>query len=282
MFYQLSIVEHDDIDNNSESQSLIPKLSSGFNSYYIDKLKHIKEALEDMKDKEKDSKFYKIVSPGSVNKSSLLYKEYGLGTKQINYILYEIFKTFKITGTISTNDKQTEKALNDISKLINIKLNNSNFNIYLNNKKINFYKNFYSQETDYLPILKEEINNIDKLKSGGIFITRIYNIFLQNTENIIINLINKFDKVYIFKPLTVDNYKVDKYLICIDKKTKPNTLNGSIANLNQINSELIINQTRAINEVINYINGKNYRGAEYDKYAERQLSEQKKIIKDLK
>ena len=52
----------------------IPRLSSGFNSYYIDKLKHLKESLESVKGLDKNSRYYKVVSPCSVNKETKLYK----------------------------------------------------------------------------------------------------------------------------------------------------------------------------------------------------------------
>jgi hypothetical protein len=281
MNFQLTIETKEDYNIYNDT-ILIPKLSNGFNSYYLDKLKHIKEAIEDIRKKEKESRYYKIVSPGSVSKNSELYKTFNLGLKQLNYIIFEIFKIFNIKGSVNTNDKKTEESIKNISNILKITQKTKDYDVYFNNKKINFDENFYKQEAEFIPILEEEIKNIEDLKKGGIFITRIYNIFLQKTENIVMNLINNFDKVILYKPITVDNYKVDKYLICIGKKAKPNKEYGIIKDLNKINEEFIIFQVEGINEVINYINGKNYRGSEYDKYVERQMNEQKKLIKDLK
>lgn len=283
MEFKLELID-DELNNKSKLN--FPMLKSGFNSYYIDKLKHLKEAIKNFKSKDitKSAKPYKIISPCSVNKDSELDKKYNFGTKQDNYIVYEILKSYKLSGSIYTFDNE---KLNKIIKTINIKgvnsSNSKNCDIIFNNSKTNFYKNFYNQEVQFIPDLEKTLKECDNLKPGGCCITRIYNIFLNNTIEIIIKFISLFKEVYIFKPETVDNYKVDKYLICIDKLNKPKPNNDKqIKNLNEINSKFINEQTRVINEVINYINKRNYHGLDYNNYIEKQKEKQKELIEKIK
>ena len=106
---------------------------------------------------------------------------------------------------------------------------------------------------------------------------------MNDTINEIIKLTGMFEDVYIYKPDTVDNYKVDKYLVCLNKKKKEtNTKDKTIKDLSFINTSLINNQTKAINQVINYINNRNYRGVEYQEYKQNQEIAQKEFIKKMK
>lgn len=281
-----------DLENNKDYKTeinniLTPSIKTGFNSYYIDKLKHLKTAIESFKTNKlsKSAKPYKIISPLSVSEDSELNKHYNFGTKQDFYIIYEIIKTYKLKGKIYSIGNEKIKVIIDKINDKNISYTKEikNCDIIFNNSKINFLTNFYNQEVHQLANIKKTIKEIDNLNVGGNCIIRIYNIFLNDTINEIIKLTGIFEDVYIYKPDTVDNYKVDKYLVCLNKKKKEtNTKDKTIKDLSFINTSLINNQTKAINQVINYINNRNYRGVEYQEYKQNQETAQKEFIKKMK
>lgn len=286
MEYKIKL--EDNKDYKTEINNILtPSIKTGFNSYYIDKLKHLKTAIESFKTNKlsKSAKPYKIISPLSVSEDSELNKHYNFGTKQDFYIIYEIIKTYKLKGKIYSIGNEKIKVIIDKINDKNISYTKEikNCDIIFNNSKINFLTNFYNQEVQQLTNIKKTIKEIDNLNVGGNCIIRIYNIFLNDTINEIIKLIGMFEDVYIYKPDTVDNYKVDKYLVCLNKKKKEtNTKDKTIKDLSFINTSLINNQTKAINQVINYINNRNYRGVEYQEYKQNQETAQKEFIKKMK
>lgn len=286
MEYKIELEENKDYKTEINN-ILTPSIKTGFNSYYIDKLKHLKTAIESFKTNKlsKSAKPYKIISPLSVSEDSELNKHYNFGTKQDFYIIYEIIKTYKLKGKIYSIGNEKIKVIIDKINDKNISYTKEikNCDIIFNNSKINFLTNFYNQEVHQLANIKKTIKEIDNLNVGGDCIIRIYNIFLNDTINEIIKLTGMFEDVYIYKPDTVDNYKVDKYLICLNKKKKEtNTKDKTIKDLSFINTSLINNQTKAINQVINYINNRNYRGVEYQEYKQNQETAQKEFIKKMK
>lgn len=286
MEYKIELEENKDYKTEINN-ILTPSIKTGFNSYYIDKLKHLKTAIESFKTNKlsKSAKPYKIISPLSVSEDSELNKHYNFGTKQDFYIIYEIIKTYKLKGKIYSIGNEKIKVIIDKINDKNISYTKEikNCDIIFNNSKINFLTNFYNQEVQQLANIKKTIKEIDNLNVGGDCIIRIYNIFLNDTINEIIKLTGMFEDVYIYKPDTVDNYKVDKYLICLNKKKKEtNTKDKTIKDLSFINTSLINNQTKAINQVINYINNRNYRGVEYQEYKQNQETAQKEFIKKMK
>lgn len=286
MEYKIKL--EDNKDYKTEINNILtPSIKTGFNSYYIDKLKHLKTAIESFKTNKlsKSAKPYKIISPLSVSEDSELNKHYNFGTKQDFYIIYEIIKTYKLKGKIYSIGNEKIKVIIDKINDKNISYTKEikNCDIIFNNSKINFLTNFYNQEVQQLTNIKKTIKEIDNLNVGGDCIIRIYNIFLNDTINEIIKLTGMFEDVYIYKPDTVDNYKVDKYLVCLNKKKKEtNTKDKTIKDLSFINTSLINNQTKAINQVINYINNRNYRGVEYQEYKQNQETAQKEFIKKMK
>ena len=235
-----------DLENNKDYKTeinniLTPSIKTGFNSYYIDKLKHLKTAIESFKTNKlsKSAKPYKIISPLSVSEDSELNKHYNFGTKQDFYIIYEIIKTYKLKGKIYSIGNEKIKVIIDKINDKNISYTKEikNCDIIFNNSKINFLTNFYNQEVQQLANIKKTIKEIDNLNVGGNCIIRIYNIFLNDTINEIIKLTGMFEDVYIYKPDTVDNYKVDKYLVCLNKKKKEtNTKDKTIKDLSFINT----------------------------------------------
>ena len=286
MEYKIELEENKDYKTEINN-ILTPSIKTGFNSYYIDKLKHLKTAIESFKTNKlsKSAKPYKIISPLSVSEDSELNKHYNFGIKQDFYIIYEIIKTYKLKGKIYSIGNEKIKVIIDKINDKNISYTKEikNCDIIFNNSKINFLTNFYNQEVQQLANIKKTIKEIDNLNVGGDCIIRIYNIFLNDTINEIIKLTGMFEDVYIYKPDTVDNYKVDKYLICLNKKKKEtNTKDKTIKDLSFINTSLINNQTKAINQVINYINNRNYRGVEYQEYKQNQQIKQKEFIKKMK
>ena len=286
MEYKIELEENKDYKTEINN-ILTPSIKTGFNSYYIDKLKHLKTAIESFKTNKlsKSAKPYKIISPLSVSEDSELNKHYNFGTKQDFYIIYEIIKTYKLKGKIYSIGNEKIKVIIDKINDKNISYTKEikNCDIIFNNSKINFLTNFYNQEVQQLANIKKTIKEIDNLNVSGDCIIRIYNIFLNDTINEIIKLTGMFEDVYIYKPDTVDNYKVDKYLICLNKKKKEtNTKDKTIKDLSFINTSLINNQTKAINQVINYINNRNYRGVEYQEYKQNQETAQKEFIKKMK
>lgn len=286
MEYKIEIVKSDKNLQYNFNNHLTPSIKSGFNSYYIDKLKHLKTAISTFKTKDatKGSKPYKIISPMSVSKDSLLNEILKFGTKQDNYIVYEIFKNYKLKGNVYSMDEKTKKVIKKINiKNLEIVENIKNCDIIFNNSKIEFLTNFYNQEVKHIKNIKETIEKIKDLKNGGNCIFRIYNLFLNDTLKEIIKICNMFDKVFIFKPETTDNYKTDKYIICLNKKkSNPENNNYEIKNISEINTFFINSQVQAINEVINYINKRNYRGLDYQMYMDKQHEQQKKFIEKLK
>lgn len=286
MEYKIELIENKEYKTEINN-ILIPSIKTGFNSYYIDKLKHLKTAIESFKTNKisKSAKPYKIISPLSVSEDSELNKYYKFGTKQDFYIIYEIIKTYKLKGKIySIGNEKIKNVIDKINvKDISYTKEIKNCDIIFNNSKINFLTNFYNQEVQQLANIKKTIKEIYNLNVGGDCIIRIYNIFLNDTINEIIKLTGMFEDVYIYKPDTVDNYKVDKYLVCLNKKKKEtNTKDKTIKDLSFINTSLINNQTKAINQVINYINNRNYRGVEYQEYKQNQEIAQKEFIKKMK
>lgn len=286
MEYKIELKENKDYKTEINN-ILTPSIKTGFNSYYIDKLKHLKTAIESFKTNKlsKSAKPYKIISPLSVSEDSELNKHYNFGIKQDFYIIYEIIKTYKLKGKIYSIGNEKIKVIIDKINDKNISYTKEikNCDIIFNNSKINFLTNFYNQEVQQLANIKKTIKEIDNLNVGGDCIIRIYNIFLNDTINEIIKLTGMFEDVYIYKPDTVDNYKVDKYLVCLNKKKKEtNTKDKTIKDLSFINTSLINNQTKAINQVINYINNRNYRGVEYQEYKQNQEIAQKEFIKKMK
>lgn len=286
MEYKIELKENKDYKTEINN-ILTPSIKTGFNSYYIDKLKHLKTAIESFKTNKlsKSAKPYKIISPLSVSEDSELNKHYNFGTKQDFYIIYEIIKTYKLKGKIYSIGNEKIKVIVDKINDKNISYTKEikNCDIIFNNSKISFLTNFYNQEVQQLANIKKTIKEIDNLNVGGDCIIRIYNIFLNDTINEIIKLTGMFEDVYIYKPDTVDNYKVDKYLVCLNKKKKEtNTKDKTIKDLSFINTSLINNQTKAINQVINYINNRNYRGVEYQEYKQNQEIAQKEFIKKMK
>lgn len=286
MEYKIELKENKDYKTEINN-ILTPSIKTGFNSYYIDKLKHLKTAIESFKTNKlsKSAKPYKIISPLSVSEDSELNKHYNFGIKQDFYIIYEIIKTYKLKGKIYSIGNEKIKVIIDKINDKNISYTKEikNCDIIFNNSKISFLTNFYNQEVQQLANIKKTIKEIDNLNVGGDCIIRIYNIFLNDTINEIIKLTGMFEDVYIYKPDTVDNYKVDKYLVCLNKKKKEtNTKDKTIKDLSFINTSLINNQTKAINQVINYINNRNYRGVEYQEYKQNQETAQKEFIKKMK
>lgn len=275
---------------NNETKNLnlltfTPTIKTGFNSYYIDKIKHLKTATEKFKNNEekvtKGARPYKIISPLSVTQDSELNKHFGFGTKQDHYIIYELLKVYKLKGSVYSGDKKIKTIIDKLNlKNIDYSSSLSDADIILNNSKVDFYKNFYNQEVKQIKVLQDTYENCQKLKSGGDCIIKIYNVFLNDTINEIIKFSQLFDKVFIYKPETVDNYKTDKYLICLGKKNKSQKNDDkTIKNLNIINTTFINEQTKAINEVINYINKRNYHGSDYNNYKNNQQQKQKEFIK---
>lgn len=286
MEYKIELIENKDYKTEINN-ILIPSIKTGFNSYYIDKLKHLKTAIESFKTNKlsKSAKPYKIISPLSVSEDSELNKHYKFGTKQDFYIIYEIIKTYKLKGKIySIGNEKIKTVIDKINvKDISYTKEIKNCDIIFNNSKINFLTNFYNQEVQQLTNIKKTIKEVDNLNVGGDCIIRIYNVFLNDTINEIIKLTGIFENVYIYKPDTIDNYKVDKYLVCLNKKKKEtNTKNKIIKDISFINTEFINNQTKVINQVINYINSRNYRGVEYQEYKQNQEISQKEFIKKMK
>ena len=286
MEYKIKL--EDNKDYKTEINNILtPSIKTGFNSYYIDKLKHLKTAIESFKTNKlsKSAKPYKIISPLSVSEDSELNKHYNFGIKQDFYIIYEIIKTYKLKGKIYSIGNEKIKVIIDKINDKNISYTKEikNCDIIFNNSKINFLTNFYNQEVQQLANIKKTIKEIDNLNVGGDCIIRIYNIFLNDTINEIIKLTGIVEDGYIYKPDTVDIYKVDKYLVCLNKKKKEtNTKDKTIKDLSFINTSLINNQTKAINQVINYINNRNYRGVEYQEYKQNQEIAQKEFIKKMK
>lgn len=288
MEYKIEIVKSKQNSQYEFNNHLTPSIKTGFNSYYIDKLKHLKTAISTFKTKDatKGSKPYKIISPLSVSKDSILNETLKFGVKQDNYIIYEIFKNYKLKGKVYTSEEKAKAIIKKINiKDLEISENIKNCDIIFNNSKIEFLTNFYNQEVKHLDNIKKTIKDIENLKNGGNCILRIYNLFLNDTLKEVIKLCNMFETVYIYKPDTTDNYKIDKYIVCLKKK-KSNVSDEeikqqSIKNLNDINTTYINSQVRAINEVINYINKRNYRGLDYQTYIEKQNEKQKEFIQKL-
>lgn len=269
------------------SNQLTPSIKTGFNSYYIDKLKHLKSTIEPFKSNKssKISKPYKIISPMSVTSESELNNYYKFGTKQDYYIIYEIIKNYKLKGKIYSIGNNNFKSIIDKINIKDISYTSTikNCDIIFNNSKISFLKYFYNQEVQQIKTIQDTITYIKDLNIDGSCIIRIYNIFLNDTINEIIKLSGMFKYVYIYKPETTDNYKVDKYLVCLHKLNKEmNTTNKIIKDISFINTSFINYQTKAINQVINYTNNRNYRGVEYQEYKQNQEIKQKEFIKKMK
>lgn len=286
MEYKIELEDNKNYISNVSNQ-LTPSIKTGFNSYYIDKLKHLKSTIEPFKSNKssKISKPYKIISPMSVTSESELNNYYKFGTKQDYYIIYEIIKNYKLKGKIYSIGNNNFKSIIDKINVKDISYTSiiKNCDIIFNNSKISFLKYFYNQEVQQIKTIQDTITYIKDLNIDGSCIIRIYNIFLNDTINEIIKLSGMFKYVYIYKPETTDNYKVDKYLVCLHKLNKEvNTTNKIIKDISFINTSFINYQTKAINQVINYTNNRNYRGVEYQEYKQNQEIKQKEFIKKMK
>jgi len=115
-------------------------------------------------------------------------------------------------------------------------------NLY-NKHNLDFIEQYYKNSMDFITgdggfdysvdFNRQEENSINLIfcemlyalimqKNGGVFVLKVFDIFHRNTIEILSILCYFYEKVYVFKPLTSREANSEKYIICMNFKTKKN------------------------------------------------------------
>lgn len=159
------------------------------------------------------------------------------------------------------------------------------------------WKNENAQEQECMKLLFGQfLTALKVLKKGGNFICKIFETFTTSTLKLIFVTSQMFDKVYIYKPfmsrpsnsekyIIFKDYEPNKQIISIFEKVliefDNNFLIDFFPSLKipekiievfvDLNIKILNNQVIHINKIINFINAKNYKGEEYEKYRSNQI-----------
>ena len=272
-------------------------LKYGFNSYYSDNI----EKLRDYKVINKQSfkgkeRVYKVLNPcnNSINElkedeidiNTAFKKKYNIEeNKQDFYKIYECIKEFDIfkkNHKYLTLDKYSEKCIKEIFKG---DLNNKSYDCIISNPHTMIKSD---QEKLYIKQFIETIQNITNLNNNGNMIVKVYTLFTDIMVKLIYLICGLFETVQIYIPMTAEKYRNEKYLICKGYKKNDKILNviNTIKNNNIINIECnqkylktiinmnvneLVNQTKYINFMEDYLNKKVFYGVEYQNYRAEQI-----------
>ena len=213
--------------------------------------------------------------------------------KQDFYKLWEVITKYNVLG--KTN-KCTDEYSKKIVELNKKSLSDNKYDCLIINNHIKLNVN---QEKSYNKNIIDNIKLIDKLNKSGNMILKLYTTFTQYSVDLIALLSQLFNKTYIYIPHTVETYRNEKYLVCLnylpnDKINKfINELNGSYISLNinlpedyikfifDMNRAEMVKQTEAINQMEEYIKNNNYFGSEYEEHYKKAVKKSAEWIKEF-
>ncbi len=211
--------------------------------------------------------------------------------KQDFYKLWEVIKNYKILGK---NNKATDDFGKKIIELNKKEYKDKNYDSLIINNKI---KMSNCQEKIYNQTIINDIKLIKNLNKGGNLVIKLYTLFTSYVNELIVLLSQMFKESYIYIPYTVETYRNEKYLVCLDYKPNDNILKfiDSIKNnyislninlsdeyinfIKNLNLTELNNQTVAINKMEEYIKNNNYFGVDYIEYYKDAIKKSSEWIK---
>ena len=301
-----------DVKDLIKSDNLPYLVKLGFNNYYSDNVKKLYDPKYEVKIRRQFKgkyKQYKISQPYNytIQKNSQIdgddkydtieedfEKKYKYSSKKQDfYKLWEVIAKYKILGKNNYVNDEYGKKIIEINK--KSESDKSYDALILNNHiKLNV-----SQEKMYDNIILDNIKLIKSLNNGGNMVLKLYTLYTQFTNDLIVLLSQMFKKSIIYIPHTVETYRHEKYLVLLDYKPDKDILNlidkmkGSYLSLNlenideynkfvkELNLTESLKQAMAINSMEKYIKNNNYFGDDYEKYYKDAREKTKEWIKEF-
>lgn len=301
-----------DEKNLIKSDNLPYLVKLGFNNYYSDNIKKLYDPKYEVKIRRQFKgkyKQYKISQPYNytIQKNSQIdgddkydtieeafEKKYKYSSKKQDfYKLWEVITKYNILGKNNyVNDEYGKKIIEIYKKLESDKSYDA---LILNNHiKLNV-----SQEKMYDDIILDNIKLIKSLNNGGNMVLKLYTLYTQFTNDLIVLLSQMFKKSIIYIPHTVETYRNEKYLVLLDYKPDKDILKlidkmeGSYLSLNlenindynkfvkELNLTESLKQAMAINSMEKYIKNNNYFGDDYELYYKDAREKSNEWIKEF-
>ena len=160
------------------------------------------------------------------------------------------------------------------------------------------------QEQDAHRLLLAEIIIALKIQSkGGNFVCKLYESFTHTTLKLISILMASYESTYIVKPFMSRSYNSEKFIVCVGYKQVDNKVIDKLEELfnllvedsnkdkyissifpdfkltkeitdtiTKINTDIANTQLVSINEIMEFLNGQNYRGDVYHARREKQIA----------
>jgi hypothetical protein len=311
-----NIVLKSSFDIKMSKYTAQPLFSLGFN-YYI----HQSYELFDKELQKQGSKTffwvvngYELVLNDQDKKNELLnsIKVYlNVDVKEPIFLhIWEMLTVFDICSKnnkiniVSTLKEPIESSITNFSKKISkstVEFVNKSYDVGI--LTFETYKTLLDQESNnFIDLFVGIVNMLDNLKDGGNLIVKLNDTFTIPSIKLIMLCRSLFDNLYIYKPYYSREVLSEKYLVCVNFRTKSyNEISKklekciSLINKNKdnyvtdfmsdidilpemyvaftyINMTIANNQHRAKNKIMKYINSENYFGQEYQDYAARQIS----------
>ena len=192
--------------------------------------------------------------------------------------------------------------ITDINIINNIcKEFNESLDVIVTDINILWKNHNYQEQESFITILSQIYCSLNILKKGGNLVLKTYESYCDYTIKLILILSLCFENVYITKPLLSRPSNSERYIVCLDYKSKKTNdtkikqlyeiiekinktknmyiidiynnykINDNIINLNKmINTNISNFQFRSINEIMTYLKNGNYFGDDYTKYLESQ------------
>ena len=132
--------------------------------------------------------------------------------KQDFYKLWEVIKKYNILKKTNKSNDEYGKKIIELNKK---EQNDKKFDSLILNNRI---KMSNCQEKIYNQTIINDIKFIKNLNKGGNLILKLYTLFTSYTNELIILLSQMFKESYIYVPYTVETYRNEKYLVCLDYK----------------------------------------------------------------
>ena len=301
-----------DEKNLIKSDNLPYLVKLGFNNYYSDNIKKLYDPKYEVKIRRQFKgkyKQYKISQPYNytIQKNSQIdgddkydtieeafEKKYKYSSKKQDfYKLWEVITKYKVLGKNNyVNDEYGKKIIEIYKKSESDKSYDA---LILNNHiKLNV-----SQEKMYDDIILDNVKLIKSLNNGGNMVLKLYTLYTQFTNDLIVLLSQMFKKSIIYIPHAVETYRNEKYLVLLDYKPDKNILslidkmNGSYLSLNleniddynkfvkELNLTESLKQAKAINSMEKYIKNNNYFGDDYELYYKDAREKSNEWIKEF-
>jgi hypothetical protein len=203
-------------------------------------------------------------------------------------------KHYSVENKNNLKDKKItilKSVLNKSSK-DKVHMITSNFNFEPN------HENTQEQEA-YLNILEQIIGALHIQDKGGVFVLKMFETFTETSSKILYILSHFYKKIYATKPFMSNNADSEKYIICQGFKSSDSRIkilekiyDSAIKNkklnlvdffeefkipknfkntLIKLNTDVANNQFKTINEMITFINKKNYYGEDYQDRRKMQI-----------